>query len=353
MSNRNNLVLVLGAGASKEAGLPIGTELKELIARVLHMTFKAGQQVTGDYDIYEAYQHFVTTLDDGTKRGALTEAGHIISKAMPLAESIDNFIDAHKGMQNIEIAGKLAIAKCILQAERSSKLYSDAYTNSPHFNFADLEKTWYGALFKTLIRNCQRSDIPRRLGSTTIISFNYDRCIKHYLHHALMRYYNVESAKAAEWVANLDVFHPYGSMGPMPWENPQDAVGFGAEVDARTLLKVAQRIKTFTEGTDEAHSDILAIRQAIASTDKLAYLGFAYNEQNLKLLYGNETNKHREGFCSVIGTSYGLSQNDIELITGELTTLGGYAREWVRIRDQFDCTAMFSQFGRSLAYPPN
>ena len=44
------LVLVLGAGASKEVNLPIGTELKSEIARLLDIRFEFGsRQKSGDY----------------------------------------------------------------------------------------------------------------------------------------------------------------------------------------------------------------------------------------------------------------------------------------------------------------
>ena len=50
-----SLVLVLGAGASKEVNLPIGTELKSEIARLLDIRFEFGsRQKSGDYQVTEA-----------------------------------------------------------------------------------------------------------------------------------------------------------------------------------------------------------------------------------------------------------------------------------------------------------
>ena len=41
-----------------------------------------------------------------------------IREAMPLAPSIDNFIDSHRDDKKIAQLGKVAIATCILRAEK-------------------------------------------------------------------------------------------------------------------------------------------------------------------------------------------------------------------------------------------
>ena len=50
----NKTVYVVGAGASYEANLPTGNELKDEIASLLKIKFDFNTQVSGDYDIQQA-----------------------------------------------------------------------------------------------------------------------------------------------------------------------------------------------------------------------------------------------------------------------------------------------------------
>ena len=50
-------------------------------------------------------------------------ASQHISKALPLANSIDEFIDTQKENKKIAFCGKLAIIRSILNDEKRSKLY--------------------------------------------------------------------------------------------------------------------------------------------------------------------------------------------------------------------------------------
>jgi len=55
-------VFIIGAGASKEAGLPVGSDLKKVIARALDIRFKdLGQMVSGDNCIYQAFLEMIST----------------------------------------------------------------------------------------------------------------------------------------------------------------------------------------------------------------------------------------------------------------------------------------------------
>src|SRR4051812_45241955 len=116
-----SLVLVVGAGASKEAKLPIGSELKHLIANALDIRFERFQKIRGDHYIEQALRSLATT--EGERTGDINPYLHScwkIRDAMPQAASIDNFIDAHRDDVRIAQCGKLAIARCILKAEADS-----------------------------------------------------------------------------------------------------------------------------------------------------------------------------------------------------------------------------------------
>ena len=90
-------VFIIGAGASKEVGLPTGEELKEKIIQLLNIRFKLDRRETGDDIITGAlFEKVKEKRVQGDINPYLYEAWHI-RDALPQAGSIDNFIDTQKG----------------------------------------------------------------------------------------------------------------------------------------------------------------------------------------------------------------------------------------------------------------
>jgi hypothetical protein len=192
-------VFIVGAGASKEAGLPIGSELKKLIATALDVkvTRSYPQLISGDHDIYEALRR--TADHDPTQRDllrSLQSACWKIRDAMPQASSIDSFMDVHSYDKHIELCGKLAIVRTVLEAEAKSILFVDPLQAKQRINSESIESTWFNSFCQRLIESCKPSDLAERLSSVVLIIFNYDRCIEHFLYHALQNFYPSLNAEA-------------------------------------------------------------------------------------------------------------------------------------------------------------
>jgi hypothetical protein len=117
-------VFVLGAGASSEAGLPTGAGLIPILRNKLNFKHEMGvRQIGGDPSLFEALRrNAVFTSQDVN---LYSEAGRKIYSGLPLANSIDDFLDMHRDDKFIQACGKLAIVQSILEAERSSKLFFD------------------------------------------------------------------------------------------------------------------------------------------------------------------------------------------------------------------------------------
>jgi hypothetical protein len=123
---RSKTVFVVGAGASREAGLPTGAELKRIIASKLDIKYRYGYElISGNPEIAEALRE--QAQQNGQDPNLFLHEAHKISDAMPQAISIDNFIDAHQGNVILEVCGKLSIAHSILEAEKNSKIYSNPF----------------------------------------------------------------------------------------------------------------------------------------------------------------------------------------------------------------------------------
>lgn len=342
-------VFVIGAGASKEANLPTGIELTRKIAQLLDISFPDNfKQKSGDFTITEAFRLLVKSQDGrpGDFNPYLNEARHI-RDAMSQASSIDNFIDTQRDNQKIALCGKLAIVQSILEAEKKSLLYFDKYKNVSSLNFNSLHKTWYCSFFQLLHENCTKDELKVRCQNITLIIFNYDRCIEHFLLHSLQNWYKINEAEAAEIVKCINIYHPYGQVGHLPWMRTIDSIGFGELPTGQKLLELASQIKTFAEGTDPESSEILEIKQHMAKVSHLIFLGFAFHKLNMKLL-APAANVKGFNIVRCFATTYQLSESNKEAISQKISSL--YSTEvGVRMAD-LQCNAFFNEYKNSLEF---
>jgi hypothetical protein len=352
-----NTVFVVGAGASQEAGLPTGDEFKKEISSLLDIRLAESNRLEcGDDTILKALILHVRQPDgnSGNIDPYLQEARNI-SGALPLAISIDNFIDQHRNNKKIELCGKLAIVRSILDAEKESLLHFEMERVDSNINLNDLEKTWYISFFKLLTEDCAKDELKERFESITLIIFNYDRCIEHFLYYALQIYYKFPKPEAAELVKNINIYHPYGSVGTLPWVNPNGAVKFGSKPNPEQLLNITKQIKTFTEGIDPKLSKIGEIRKHMEVAKKLVFLGFAFHKLNMRLIspeFGAET-KYRGIKC--FATTFEISKSDKEVIDKQINALYPItdpSRDMIVKLKMTDskCGQFFLEFWRSLAF---
>lgn len=228
---RSKTLFIVGAGASCEAGLPDGGALKGKIAGLLDIRYQHGlRQISGDDQIvYALHQH--VRGEDGSRGDInpyLQKARHIRDIVPTLAISIDNYLDAHQGDEHTEVCGKLGIVRAILNAEATSKL-KHREDHNRRFNLAGLSGTWYSRFFQMLTENVPKAAASRVFDNVSIITFNYDRCIERFLAQALADYYQLTLEQGESLVAQkLRIYHPYGQVGPLPWQDLSRGVEFGS-----------------------------------------------------------------------------------------------------------------------------
>lgn len=340
-------VFVIGAGASQEVKLPTGYELKSKISKLLDIRFDH-QQVSGDYIITESLRELVKDPSgrSGDINPYLREAWHI-RDALPLAISIDNFIDNQRENEKIALVGKLAIARSILDAESKSQLFYDRFGRNPGINFKMLNETWYLSFFKLVSENCNISDLATRFQSIYLIIFNYDRCVEHFMFHALKEYYKISDSDAANILKSLTIYHPYGSVGQLPWCSNGNPIEFGAEPVASQLLELANKIRTFTEGTNPNESDIMLLKQNVFKAKKLVFLGFAFHKLNMELLTP-EPNVPPANQPRCYASTFGISDGDKKVIKGQVSRL--YQSNIDLETANMKCKDFFPEFWRSLSF---
>lgn len=297
----------MGAGGSFEVGLPIGDQLKHHIARNVLIEFNQFNQTAGATQIVEAIQELLRP-NNLKEADQYFNAGCQLAESMPQAISIDNFLHYHADNKHIVTIGKIGIAKSILDAERRSTIFQ---ARPGKFDFTRIKDTWHTVFFKLLLEGVQKKDIESIFENVTFITFNYDRCIEHYLSNALATYAMMPLDEAYEITNRLNIIHPYGQIGLLPWQagNPSVGVSYGHEPTANSLLAIYPQLQTFTEGAvDDEMLD--QIRNSILAARRVVYLGFSFGEMNMELMSVDHPGVPKE----VFGTTMGISRSNLELI---------------------------------------
>lgn len=341
-------VFVIGAGASREAGLPLGTELKLQLADFLKI----------DFDDFDRMKHINPMLFNALREVygydrhklqlAFTNCKQI-SDNMPLAISIDNFVDAHRNNQTLAKISKMAIVNCILDAERKSKMYFELHEDPNSIDFSKLAETWYLSFFQRITENCSVDELEERLELVSLVIFNYDRCVEHFLYHAFMSYYKMTSEDAANLVNGMTIVHPYGTVGRLTWQNQAagDRVAFGARVNPQILQSASENIKTFCESDIDAGSNL---RTAMSTARRLVFLGFAFHHMNMNLLGGGKNNQYeKQGiFIQTYGTAYGMSSHDQAAVERAVAYI--YDGKTRSIFTDLTCSQLFEHYSRSITF---
>jgi hypothetical protein len=308
MAEKTN-VYVIGAGASEEAGMPTGERLKASIANLLKIEVSMPNIPfdSGNAQIHRVLRSYLQSAPAAEDTGLITDyvnAARKIREGLPFATSIDSFLDAHRDNTKIKLCGKLGIVRAILEAEANSIFTSNHST--PKLDTEKLSKTWYMPFFQMLTDGHHVNDLSKRFDKFTLIIFNYDRCIEQFIYHALIQHYGISPNKSAKLVSKLHIYHPYGTVGDLPWINKSGAVEYGQAIEMKALLDTANNIKTFTDEMDSQSTQFMETGARLTAANQVIFLGFAFHDINMKLLSAmRQTGKfnHPTFYASTFGFS--------------------------------------------------
>ena len=339
---KRRTLFIVGAGASQEVDFPLGATLAKSIGqRLIRHVDKATREAT--YNNSELYGQLRRTFPNEINEYFV--AARQITEGIHLAKSIDDFLNIHSADDRVKTVGKAAIVRSILQAERNSDLFVDQSNIYNKLDFAKVEDTWFVKLMRVLGPDVPLKHVEALFEQVMFIVFNYDRCLEHFLIHALQALYGITAETAKKIVANISIVHPYGTVGEL------ESVPFGGpDVNEPNYFQLASRIKTYTEqiedgGIVETMHEMMQVAQCIV------FLGFAYGEQNMDLLKPRTPIER----SPVFGTSYGLSQSDRAAVSARIfqmmkppppATL--YTDSLVQLGIDIKCTRLFDEYARSL-----
>lgn len=325
-------VFIVGAGASREIRFPMGAELTGIIADKLHIGSRDGWSLSsGDKKVIAAVRHRMG-LNGENDANPYYAAGRAIAAGMSQAISIDNYLHAHAGDELVTWMGKLGIAASILEAERGSQL---AINDHDAVNLSAVSNSWYTPFFQMATEGVQRSALEGIFDNVAFITFNYDRCIEHYLMHAIVNYFRIDPKEAQALVNRLRIKHPYGQVGRMPWQIRSGSTSFGREFQGHELPEIAAQIRTFTEQVDHGEMLQRAARMLISEAEVVVYLGFSYGDMNMQLLSDDEARER-----AIFGTSFGVSAPNKKAIESDIVNSMGPSSGFVKTLELADLTCV-------------
>jgi hypothetical protein len=240
------VAFILGAGASKEFGYPLGSELKKDILDKLNpkSTMFAGLLGAGNSadDVVE-FKKSLFRADYGT---------------------IDQFVAAQHRHPEIQRIARQAIALSISSFENDDRLFG---LPGAH---------WYKRLIDFL-RN--RPDLLKR-DNLSFFTFNYDRSLEHYLHETVSRGGGGFSENFLREFFHGNFVHVHGTVGYLPWQTaPQGSVirDYGATMDPNTVRNISHNLLT----PDQEVTLSGELLGRIFEADVVVIMGFGFHQQNM------------------------------------------------------------------------
>jgi hypothetical protein len=346
MFNRQTL-FVVGSGASAEVGMPIGTQLASKIGKKLDIRFELGGEHIGSGDL-ELFQHIRSAFRDNARE--YQHVGWLIRDGIALSQSIDDFLDLHRANSKMNLYGKAAIVKSILETERSSKLYFDSTGGVERFDASRVADTWLVKFMHMLGRGIPKETAREIFDHVSFIIFNYDRCIEYFLLHSLQKLYGMPEEEASSILDDLRIIHPYGLVSELRSRMCPDGLPFGC-TDGLNLdyVSLAGNIKTYTEQV--AAADLLSnIEAEMRKAECLVFLGFAYHSQNMQLLKPGRAMPHKP----VFGTAYKMSSADTDVVSHQISQFftpnmtTQMRADLIRLENKLTSADLFDNYAKSL-----
>lgn len=259
-------VLILGAGASKPYGFPLGGELKDTILERL-----------------ANYMVRMTYLCSGFSNEQVMEFEKILQ--ISPYDTIDAILTFHPSIAKI---GKFAIAETLSACQKHDCIFPP--------------KDWYHYLFRRLeLENALVSPPP-----LTILTFNYDNSFEYFFETIISEIYESQYHDIVKKnYEAIRIIHLHGRIGlfPSPEDDPLEHLSRCIrQSDIRVISDEAlDKAKEFTDAYG-----------ALSSASRIVFLGFGYADSNLRRLRLDDT-------CSkakIFGTCQGENPDIIKKTIG-------------------------------------
>jgi hypothetical protein len=301
------VVFVVGAGASKEFGLPLGLELAATIR----------SRLAGELDSHSNLENSIISIAMQSElSGDYGEAARDLCGGLVSARSIDRLLHSRQDRPLVMELGKCGIALILSEMEAGSPMGSVIDKNvwsTIQDALITVNRTWLAKLYSILHEGVIPAKAETVFENCSFINFNYDRCIQQYLTLAFQHTMSIRPEKVAELVAAIPCQHVYGSLGGLN-VGINESMPFGpAPYFAR---RASQSIQTFTEGA--ADGTIHAVRALVSEAEVIVFLGFAFDPLNVEALFEDRLGQNQ----TMVATTFGMSEIEQEKLRAKLHSPG-------------------------------
>jgi len=273
--------LILGAGASMPYGFPSGLELMQKILS----TIKPHKPLTEDLVGFDIEQNDINYF-----RECLSRSGKL---------SADAFLERRPEFLRI---GKLVITLLLTMYEIEPNLFDPKMAGN----------SWYEYLWNKL--DAPFDDFDKN--KLSIITFNYDRSLEHYLITVMQNLYGKPEEKCAEKLNNIPIIHVHGKLGTLPWQGGLARPYVGS---FRNAEEISNQIIVIPEQKGTSPEFKEATKLLFAA--KYVYLlGFGYHPKNLERLRIKDVGIETRGTALELGME---ERKDLERIW-KIRTFGDY-----------------------------
>jgi hypothetical protein len=274
---RRKTTFIVGAGASKDFGFPLG---QELVSNIRSRVDTERMNPNHSRPVFNAAMESKQNAD---QRRDFGEAATDLCGGLVAARSIDRLLQSRMDRPLVVDMGKCSIATEILQQEGNCQIgkRADGDWSERHYSLVHAQDTWIARLFSILhegVTPKQSSDVFKDI---SFITFNYDRCIERYLGLAFQHILNLSPNEAYDVAAQVETVHVYGSLGDLPDKLGNGGILFGG--DAIFTRRAADSIRTFTEGAEDG--TLQKVRAIIDDAEDIVFLGFGFDPVNLSTLF--------------------------------------------------------------------
>lgn len=297
---RTDTTLIIGAGANREIEMPDGPELLSKISGGYE--FERLEAEVKSRDLINLAQLFQQVSGEiGHSYDELVRGATAIRDATLVSTNIDAILEQYGHDPAVVAAGKLAIVYYTLQAESKSTLAAEP--RAPGELPLRGTENWLFQLGQLIVKGVPRAQAETCFDKLSIVCFNYDRAIEHYLPWVVERAFGMHYEEACELVAGrLRIVHPYGVAGRLPGQDEEEStVGWGVE-SPENIVSLTKRIFTASQrGASRQFQSYL--RAEMSRAKRLGFLGFGFDPMNVAMLFDELEHDNPDMLISLVNIS--------------------------------------------------
>lgn len=264
---QHETVLVLGAGASMPYGYPSGSALRRMLV---------------DQDLYKPLIEFELIREHALKSFCRTFQ-------FSGMKSIDAFLSrrGHECLPGsnatVEEIGKMGIAIALRKNKSLDSLFHSQALPNGNVDI-DRADNWYEYLWDRLTQGVSATNLDFfKSNRLTIVTFNYDLSLEHYLFSAMTNSYGISETQTRELLDCIKFIHLYGKLSGDPI-SARFHYAMHSDHLENLVREDVKLIEVIDERRVEKTESFQAAFHALETAERICFLGFGFDSTNVNRL---------------------------------------------------------------------